>query len=300
MADAQRQNWTATKYHASDAVSRSKLGEYIDSPGLYRDYYITRTRPRPPPSRQMELGTLVHLAVLEPDEWQAYRDNLGRRLVDKVEFTGKGARTREREWRATLPADAIVVTPKQRIDYESDPALVEEMARSIFEPTTPAARSARAIVEQSEREVTYTWLDTDPELRAGPMECRSRLDLIHVDRSAAYITDLKTTADPSPRAFQRTIGNFGYHWQAPFYGAPVFELTGLVPQFAFIAVRNAPPFEVAVHPMRPEDIAASEGQVRRALRRLSQSLATNTWCADWERRVTPIEVPAWALQEQSL
>lgn len=300
MADVQREDWTAERYHADDAMSRSMLVDYEDKPSLFRDIHVARTRSKPPPSKQMRLGTMLHLAVLEPDLWGEYRERLQARLVSKPSnFTGKGARTREAAWRETLPADAIVCTERQREEHEAEPLLVEEMARSILMPTTGAARAALGIIEASEREVTYTWTDTDPEFRAGPMRCRARLDLQHLTRSEAHITDLKTTSDPSPQAFKRTIAEWLYHWQAPFYSAPVFELTGLIPEFAFICVRNAAPFEVAVHQLRPEHIRSAEIQVRAALRRLSTSIATNRWAASWEMRPEFIDVPEWALKVQS-
>lgn len=297
MADVSLRSWSAAEYHASDALSRSKLVDFVESPALYHDVHIARTRPPDEPSRQMELGTLLHMAVLEPTEWKTYRERLDERLVDKPEFSGKGARTREREWRAELPADAIVVTAKQRSDRLGDVLLVEEMASAILQPRTPAARVARGILDRSEREVTYTWRDMDPELRAGPMDCRARLDLLSITQSHAHIHDVKTCADPSPEAFARSVANFNYHWQPPFYSAPVLEATGLVPRFGFIAVRNAPPFEVVVYKVRPEDIAAADAQVRRATRRLSECIATNIWTAPWETQAQTLHVPRWALGE---
>lgn len=296
MADVSLRTWTAAEYHASNAMSRSKLVDFDESPSLYHDVHIARTQPSPEPSRQMEIGTLLHLAVLEPSEWRAYREQLAARLVDKQEFTGKGARARERDWRAELPAGSIVCTPKQRADREADVHLVEEMALAILQPRTPAARVARSIIDRSEREVTYTWLDTDPELRAGPMECRARLDLVSITLDQAHILDLKTCSDPSPEAFARSVANFNYHWQPPFYSAPVQEATGHVPHFGFIAVRNAPPFEVAVYKVRPEDIRAADAQVRRAMRRLSKCVATNIWTAPWETEAQTLHVPRWALE----
>lgn len=97
MADVQRQTWTAAEYHASDALSRTKLVDYEENPGLFRDVHVTHTRKSPPPSKQMRIGTMLHLAVLEPDAWGEHRQRLQERLVDKPEFTGKGARTRRRE-----------------------------------------------------------------------------------------------------------------------------------------------------------------------------------------------------------
>lgn len=299
MADVRRETWSAAEYHASDALSRSRLVDYEENPGLYRDVNVTHTRRSPAPSKQMRIGTMLHLAVLEPDAWGEHRQRLQERLVDKPEFTGKGARTRRREWLESLAPDAIPCTEKERDEHEAEPALVEEMARSILEPATGAARAALGIIEASEREVTYTWTDTDPELRAGPLSCRARLDLLKITGSSAHIADLKTTADPSPAAFKKTIANFLYHWQAPFYSAPVLEATGFVPEFGFICVRNVAPFEVAVYQLRPEHIRAAEEQVRRALRRLSTSIATNRWAASWEARPAFIDVPEWALKEQA-
>lgn len=295
MADVALRTWSAAEYHASDAISRSRLVDFEGSPALFRDVHIARTRPAPEPSRAMEIGTLLHLAVLEPAEWQTYREQLRGRLVDKPEFAGKGARARELDWRADLPSGAIVCTAKQRADREADVHLVEEMASAILQPRTPAGRVARSIVERSVREVTYTWRDTDPELAAGPMECRARLDLVSITLDQAHIVDLKTCADPSPEAFSRSVANFNYHWQPPFYSAPVLEATGLVPRFGFIAVRNAPPFEVVVYKVRPEDITAADVQVRRAMRRLSECIATNNWTAPWETEAQTLHVPRWAL-----
>lgn len=291
MADVTLRPWAAAEYHADARLSRSRLAVFEDSPRLYDGFYNTRSLPEPAPTATMEFGTLAHMAVLEPHDWQRYLADVEHRLVVKPKFAGKGARSAEAAWRAALPANAMVVTPTQRRSLREDHARVEAVAQAVL-----AHPGARRILDTSEREVTYTWRDTDPELRA-PLECRARLDLLHVSHARAVITDLKTAADPSPAAFARALANHRYHWQAPFYSAPVLEATGLVPLFGFIVVRSELPHEVAVYQLRPEDIAAADAQVRRALRRLSVCIETNNWAAPWESRAQVLDVPRWALQE---
>lgn len=296
MADAQRRYWDAEQYHGADELSRSNLVDYDESPGLYHEIYVAKTRPRPEPTPAMELGTFVHLAVLEPEEWQGHRGDRERRIVCKPTFRGEGAKRREAEWRREQSPLAVVVTPRERRTMLERHQLVDQIAAAILEPRTPAAHAARRILDCSEREVTFTWRDVDPDLVSGPIHCRARLDLLNVTATAARITDLKTCADPTPRAFARAVVNNHYHWQAPFYGAPVLEVTGKVPEFRYIAVRSAPPFEVVVYQLRPEDIAAADAQVRRAMRRLSESIHTNTWSAPWETAAQVLELPRWGLE----
>ena len=296
MADVQRVDWTAERYHQDDRLSRSQLVDFEDNTGVYFAVSVAKTQPRPLPSAAMELGTLFHLAVLEPGEWQEQRAATEEHAKIPPPYAGEGAKKRREDWRANLHPLDVEVTEAQRDALIARHKLVDLMAGSLFVPRTPAARAARNILDSSEREVTYLWRDMDPDLACGPIDCRARLDLVNVTPKAARIVDLKSCADPTPRAFARAIGDRLYHWQAPFYSAPVFEQTGLRPDFAFIAVRSAPPFDVAVYQLRREHIDAADVQVRRAMRRLSVCRQTNNWLSPWEKGGQYIDVPRWALE----
>jgi len=56
------------EYHADPAISASHLHAVAASPYHYWKRFIDPNRPVVPPTAAMRLGTLVHCAVLEPDE----------------------------------------------------------------------------------------------------------------------------------------------------------------------------------------------------------------------------------------
>ena len=59
---------TNEQYHADPAVSASHLKEVMHSPYHYWARFLDPNRPALVPTAAMRLGSLVHCAVLEPDE----------------------------------------------------------------------------------------------------------------------------------------------------------------------------------------------------------------------------------------
>lgn len=282
MADVQRRDWTAAQYFADPATSRSDLA-LLASEGAATYKAIKDGEIEREESAAMDLGTKVHAAVIEPDLWAEQCERLRERIVEKPKFEGKGAKAREEEWQAALPADAIVGTPTQIATLVAPYRTANAMARSMAGRQTPAARRARRIIELSEREVSYTWTDTDPLLAAGPMRCRCRIDLLCMTPAGPASADLKTTLDPSDSGFARSAAKLRYLWQPAFYGAPVLEETGIEPTFAFICIRSKPPYEIAIYDVSTDDITAAQQQVRQAMRTLSTCIASGDWSAPWER-----------------
>lgn len=283
MADVQRGGGTAAEYFASPAVSRSDLALFANKGAAtykaIKDGDIERET-----SASMELGTAVHTAILEPERWAEECASLEARIVQKQDFKGKGARTAEKEWRESLPPGSIVCTTPQREARLANVMTANAMARSLATRKTGAARLARRIIAMSEREIPYTWTDTDEHLAAGPMRMRCRLDLLHLAEDGPIILDLKTTADPEPDAFGRSAAKYLYPWQGAVYSAPLLEETGIEPRFGFIMIRSSPPYEVAIRWLSPDDIRIARIQVRDTMRQLSACIASNDWSSPWEHQ----------------
>lgn len=284
MPDVQRRDWTAAQYFASPAISRSDLAMFADKGAAtykaIKDGDIEREE-----STAFDLGTAAHTAILEPARWEQECAALSERIIEKPEFKGKGARAAEKEWRESLPAGAIVCTLLQREARLANVRTANAMRRSLMTRKTPAAAMARAIIEMSEREVTYTWTDADHELAAGPMPMRCRDDLLHMANDGPIIVDLKTSSDPEPLAFGRSAAKYLYPWQAAIYGEPLLEETGIEPRFGFIIIRSAPPYEVSIRWLSPADIQIAREQVRRTKLALSACIASNDWSSPWEHEV---------------
>ena len=273
VADVARWPCTEAEYFASPRLSRSRLEVFMDAPRLYAGRYITGDIAEPAPTAALRWGRLVHLRVLEPYEFRHKvfvkpptlnrRSNAGNTELDRLEAEGMLAVSMEEERRLEAIAAAVLAHPL-----------------------------AGRMVEGSDREVAYTWRDD-----ATGLDCRARLDLVSIRRGAAVVVDLKSTDDPSPRAFGRSAGNYGYHRQAAFYSRPIRELVGTPPMFCFIAVRSTAPFEVALYKLHPEDLVAADAQLDRALKQLAECTDTNTWSAPWESpTVQSLDIPRWALE----
>lgn len=276
---AARVEWTAAQYHASDRLSRSDLVLFEESARLYHGVRRTKTIAARSTTAGMRFGTLVHLRVLEPDEF--------RRVVwvKPADFNGRTNAGK---------SELAEIRAQGRIECEMEEAQrIEGCAAALL-----ADGAARKMIEQCEREVTFTWTEQVGE--GTPVPCRARLDLLAVREGKALIADLKTTDDPSPREFGRSCATFGYHYQPPFYARPIRELFGVEPLFRFLVVRSRPPHEVVVYRVRPDDIAAADKLVARALQRFAECVLRDTWSSPWERQgVQDLEIPRWCLETRT-
>lgn len=245
----------------------------MEAAGLYAGRFVTRTIAEAAETAALRWGRLVHLRVLEPHEFRRRiyvkpadlnrRSNAGAAELDRLKREGMLSVSLEEAQRLEAIAVAVLAHPL-----------------------------AGRMVESSEREVAYTWRDDITSI-----DCRARLDLVNIRQGAAVVVDLKSTDDPSPREFGRSCGNYGYHRQAAFYSRPIRELVGASPLFCFIAVRSTAPHEVVVYKVHPDDIAAADAQVNRAMEQLAKCIDTNTWAAPWESPTAALlEIPRWALE----
>lgn len=294
MPEVLRRDWTAAEYIADPATSRSDLALFAQK-GAATYNAIKLGDIEREDTDALELGTFAHMAILEPHLWTEFAGALRDRIVEKPTFAGKGAKAREQEWLAGVPAGSIVCTERQREARLANVRTASAMARSMATRTTQSARMARDIIAQSEREVSFTWTDTDPGLLAGPMPMRCRDDLLFAADDGPIIVDLKTSADPEPSAFARSCAKYLYPWQAAVYGEPLIELYDIEPRFGFIVIRSSPPYEISVRWLAPDDIRIAREQVRAAKRALSACLASGDWSSPWEHETDQtLTMPRWA------
>lgn len=277
MADVQRWDCPADEYFASPAISRSRLEVFMESPA---DYIADVQRPE---SAALRWGRLVHLRVLEPGEFRRRVHVLAPVTFNRRTDAGKAEAAAHQGQLDAMIARGIL------------PVTLDEASR--LEAMTHALADhelARGLITRYEREVSYTWTDD-----ATGLQCRARLDL-HTTRGAGKVIDLKSTDDPSPAAFGRSAGKWGYHRQGAWYRRPIRELTGREPRVFFIAVRSEAPYEVAVYELHEDDIATADRQIDDALAHLSACITTNNWIAPWQAPTARyLEIPRWALQVNS-
>lgn len=249
-------------YHADPAVSASHLHAIAQSPYHYWARYISPDRMPSEPTAAMKLGSLVHCAVLEPDEL------LQRYGVCSPRNTKAG-----KEQAAAMAAGGIEAVS------EADMVTALNIAAAVRQH--PAAA---ALLQSGKAEQSFWWDDADTGMR-----CKCRPDWLN----GATVVDLKTTADASPRGFAKSIATFRYHVQASHY------LAGLgAERFVFIAAEKAAPYAVAVYELDAEALAIGDELRQRDMRVIADCRATGEW-PGYSTGIEPLSLPKWALSPDS-
>ena len=223
------------EYHASPAVSNSKLSRFIESPRL-----MNTPRKKTP---SLRWGSLVHTIILEPQlvdgEWAVMPEGL-----DK----GKGAKAREEEF--------LLANEGKEIVSHDEYASLTAIAKAVQEDPEAASLLGGEGVNES----SYFWTD---EATGIPMRCRPDRY-----RDDGLLVDVKTTSSIEHYAFRRSCWDFGYDRQSAIYIDGIEAVTKRKPRgFAFIAVEGKewPEVFVQVFVMTDADIETGRRRYRKAL-----------------------------------
>lgn len=134
-------------------------------------------------------------------------------------------------------------------------------------------------------EVSVYWRDA----MTGEL-CRCRPDWWRDDD---VLVDLKTTDDASPEGFAKSMANWRYDVQDPFYRDGVKAATGReVRAFVFVAVEKKPPFAVGVYVLDSESVELGRAQYRADLRTYAECIRTGVW-PGYGEKIQTISMPAW-------
>ena len=107
------------------------------------------------------------------------------------------------------------------------------------------------------------------------------------------VVDLKTTQDASPKGFQKSIANFGYHIQSSFYMRVLQNLDVPVEEFIFIAIEKTAPFCVGVY-------RASTDMLEEGNKKVDEAINQILWCKENDsypdytpNEIETISLPPW-------
>lgn len=229
----------------------------------------------------LEFGTLVHTAVLEPDNLAGYVALDAEKIGVKSDGTPAQNPTMTAAWKravAEVEQDGKSVVAQQDLDralaMRDAIAAHDAAARLLFSEDGTSEESAFAIDEAGVRH-------------------KARFDR----RIPGLIVDLKTTsAKPGADALARAVIDYGYDTSAAHYLA-VADLLGLdVQGFAFVFCTKTEPYRVTVCELDGAFLARGEALRRRAIDRL-----TNPAAPPYEGASGFLTLPAprWAQLEET-
>lgn len=262
------------EYHARPEISKSGLDLLAKSPLHYWSAYLDPEREPRQENAAMALGTAVHTAVLEPEEFD-------KRYVVSPKFD---RRTKE----GKAGAEAFEATLAGRIGIDVDQhRKVMRIAQS-----ARAHNMSKILLDDGLAETSLFWTDPDTGV-----ECKCRPDFIKEIGGQASILDLKTTTDASPDGFCRSAWKWRYWVQAAFYRDGFAAATGLEPGlFAFLAVETESPFASAWYFADAEMLEAGRREYKKLLGIYAHCKENNTW-PGYDKRMQPVSMPKWFQME---
>lgn len=266
----------AEEYHAWPAAGSSVLREILRASPLHAAYMVAAARETP----AMRIGTAVHCAVLEPDEWESRYAVAPH--VDRRTTAGK------QEWERHLAAAG------DRVTLAADDA---ETVRRCADAVMRCDAARRVLKLAPEREASVL-------SRVLGIPVKARVDAC--DRDLGRIVELKTTSRGAGREeFERSIERLGYGLQAAHYKSVARAATGdddAGTDVIYIVVETEPPHGVAVYRLRDQVIGLYHELHLALLARWNIAMAESRW-EGYPDEVQDIGIPAWAakgLQEMEI
>lgn len=149
-------------------------------------------------------------------------------------------------------------------------------------------------------EASMYWIDE----RTGVL-CKGRPDYI----SAGFLADYKTAADGSLYGFQKSMADFGYYRQSPFYldGARLASGGAINHErFVFVVQEKKEPYEVFVYAIGPASLEIGRQDYGILLERYVENVRTygpvygSTPWPMASHAIMDVELPQWAMYQGGL
>lgn len=281
---------SSERYHAQPYCSNSRLTLLKRSPAHLR---ADLDNPGAP-TDAMRLGTAIHSAVLEPDDFES-RYTVGAQCAAEL---ASGKRKGERcthSGTARWAGEWFCGQHRQ----EGEPDAIEVLTRSEWLACQGVRRSLwahpklRKLLDAPGRaELTVIWDDPETGVR-----CKARVDRLCEDYGGVLL-DLKTTTDARPWAFEKKIHDMGYHRQKAMY-QDALRLHGIETQHLVIAAAEKEGEPYAVAGYRLSDGAADVGrdELRALIRRYAECQEKQEWPA-YPTDIVEIALPAYAYTQE--
>ena len=257
------------EYHADNAISRSGIMMFSESPYKYWANYINPFRQPKKSTPAMEFGSTFHTFVLEP------------RLFGE---------------QYTMEPEKVLLKDVGREKYDAYKKLLKDMGKDekifissqdmtlLFNMRGALERHKEAwdLIQGAVYEQSYFWEDKESGLLI-----KARPDILHSN----MIVDLKTCVSADSRSFQRTMIDSGYHIQGAMIRDAVRELEGRdIPNVINICIEKTYPWSIGIKIISEEALKEGQKRYKNTLIEMKSALENN-YFPDYE--IETIGLPSW-------
>jgi len=263
-------------YAAWPAANASTLNGFSRTPAHVYYEMMHGGKERTP---SLDLGWLVHLAVLEPERFAAEIV-----VPPKVDRRTKQGKATWAQFEAEH-AEKIFV----------DAATFEKVKAMTFSLMSHETAAEFFVTNPGENELSFLWDDPEHGVR-----CKARTDRVGHIGEWPIIADLKTARNAARRDFERSIYTYGYDLQAAHYLSGLETLYPIPSgqafrRFVFFVIESEPPYCCAAYEL--DDAALEEGRIKRSryLRAWKQCIESGEW-PGYPPGIDYASLPAWAFK----
>lgn len=270
----------SAEYHARPEISSHDLGRILEAPAKYLH---GKQHPREA-TPAMRLGTLTHLAVLEPELFASS-------VVVMPDDAPSRPSSRQRFAKKPSP-DTVTAClwwdefERETIGKDIIDAGELELLFAMRDAVSGHPAAAMLLGKIASTEASVFWVDEQTGVQR-----RMRTDALAP--SLKLIIDLKTGIDVSPDGFARAVANFGYHRQAAYYIDGMRAITGEDWRMAFVAVEKDAPHLVGVYVLSDAAVEQGRQEIRAGLETAARCIETDEW-PGYSPQVVALDLPRWA------
>lgn len=236
---------TDDEYHGGPGVSKTTLWTLYNKTPFHARYGARKE------SHAFDIGKAAHIAILEPHRLEA--------SVMKGPDDRRGNKWKEAQDEAAATSKILLTSG----EYEQA-MLIRDLADTVPE---------LQIMRQGETYIETSAYHTDEET-GELVKCRPDI----YNKTHALMADVKNMNSASPIAFQKSLGEYGYHVQHAMYSDVWSRGTDMpVDAFFFIVFEKSEPPLVAVYELSPATVAEGHAIYRQALDRYAECVRNKEW-----------------------
>lgn len=258
---------TNEEYHAAEGLSSTGIRKIINGTPAHYKAYLDRKEES---TSAMKLGTVIHKAILEPQlfekEFICKPEGMNFATIDSKAWK----QASERSGMQIVAFDDFHMIREIQKNFRTDPKL-----RQLF---------SGGAVEQS-----YFWKD-----EASGVFCKCRPDYFDGTR----VIDIKTAESASPKAFQHSIGKYGYHHQSAFYLDGLSQLTEKrLTDFIHVVIEKEAPYSVAIYVLDDASLDRARDDLRDAISTVAHCQKTDVW-PGYSSEVQTMNLPHYMWEQE--
>lgn len=276
-----------TEYERLDAVNYSVLRHFKRTPAHAREYQLNGTETTGP----MELGTLIHFALLEPER---FRDT----TVVMPDFT---VGLKDKDGNPYLSPRATKAYKQKVADFQHaniDKTIIDPADRAVClaigEAVAGHETAASLLDGDGRNEVGIVWEDPETGLL-----CKGLIDRLTGANGRTVLVDLKSAEDAGPGSFARSCAALGYHLQLAFYGMGLVVHRRPPSRLLHVVCETVPPHAVAVYELDSAALDQGYREVRAHLNDYAACLKAGRW-PGYPDRIEPLSLPRYAMTRDGL